>query len=595
MISGTKIERKMSVHEEYSKLNANSPELSVPSATSASYASSPESFQEDDSKNESVRRTLFEMSNEGFSPLNSFTKAAGFVSSPNTSSIDGKAVLSPSGDENGAMDTGSTTSSQTTAIPAWNLSMKDAAEKNVEVPLNDFILSQPIPLLTSPISFSSDRTQTPSSPTSPSSTSDRSDPLYDSESQWTIDSSTTSSPKRLADKENKQPSIIMEDPPEEPTSCNAALNLTPVQLAEIFLAFGQSARQRYQGSEQAEKATTATFPEPSSPIKGVSTMSDDTGIGSPPPLMKSSHLSDSSNGSDKSQGSVGFSRVLFLQRELDVLKTSSQRDAHTILNLKQTVDSQKQLNSLKEVDIAGKQTEIQIAEEQISTLQKEHEDYIERETELVETIVILKNELDKITLLKSAPSDELDHIMTEESAPASDKIESECIDTETNLEASRVKEQHDRIIELENVLKEKEKENFRLITQIDWLNSKKKGAQDNVKDHTIEEKESPKSEASPSIEVEGLLKDIMERLEVMENEKKVKQLDNTEISGNIIEESENIQKVRSIESEHNGVKVDVSQDPNAIEAMSVIQKLDNGNDSGNQSTWCCDWSIITGE
>ncbi|VEU36223.1 unnamed protein product [Pseudo-nitzschia multistriata] len=585
------------VPQEYSKLkHDDSPDLSVPSTTALSYSSSPESLEEEGeeeevSKRDSVRRTLFDMSKDVDSPMTSIVKAAMFASSPNITSPTRKAARSPDGNLNGVADTGSTTSSQTTAIPAWNLSMKDAAEKNVEVPLNHFMSSQPISLLTSPISFASDETQTPSSPSSSSSSSSssapvRSDPLDGKESQWTNTRKNGNFKKNndVEAEQRKQPAIIMEDPPEEPTSCNAALNLTPVQLAEIFLAFGQSARQRYQGSEQTEKATTATDPEIFSPIEVAESTSDDTVIDSPPPIMKSSHFSDSSNESEKTQYKNALSRVRILEGELDVLKIGSQRDAQKILSLRQAVDTQKQLNALKELEIAEKETEIETLEERIKTLQKEQEGHIEKETELIETIEILKNELDKITSLKSVPSDEIEH-PTSESTPRSDRIDSDESAAEIKLKASRIKEQQDRIIELENALKEKRHENFDLMTQIDWLNcQQRKESQNDVDIQNVDAKETPEFEGSPSIEVESVLKDIMKRLEAMENQKKERQVDDTEKPGNG-------EQPRRVESEHNGVKVNVSEDPNAIEAMAMRGKLDRSNGSENQLSWCCDWSL----
>eukprot|EP00536_Pseudo-nitzschia_multiseries_P015153 jgi/Psemu1/69380/estExt_Genemark1.C_8310013 len=589
----------MAVYEEHRMPNADSPDLSVPSATAASYSSSPESFQENDDENSSVRRTLFKMNSEVDSPLKSIPKTANFVLSPKISSVGQKSAQSPSGDENGVVETGSTTSSQTTAIPAWNLSMKDTAEKNVEVPLNHFVLSRPIPLLASPISFSSDRTQNPSS--SSSSSSERSHPLEEDESQWAVHSTTLKTSRRAMDREHdydedeliKQPSVVMEDPPEAPTSCNAALNLKPVQLAEMFLAFGQSARQRYQGSEQP----TATFPENSSPIKVVDSMTEDETIGgSPPPIMKSSYFSDSSSGSNRSQHDVEFSRVRSLERELGVLKNKSQRDAQIISKLKEAIDSQKKLNPLKEVEITDKHTDIKFSEERIKTLEKEQEDFVQRETDLVETIEILKNELDKLTSLKAVPSDELDNLKLE-SVPDAYNIENNSIEDEITLEASQVKVQHDRIAELENALKEKEKENYHLVTKIDWLSSHQNGeTPEKENDPTTNPNVPSKTEDLRSVEVECLLKDIMKRLEVMENEKDGETSYQIGKSGNTVEESKTIHKARSIESEHNGVEVNISEDTHAIEAMSVKGKPDNGKESANEANWCCDWSsLIAGE
>lgn len=605
----------MSVHEEYDKLNADSPALSVPSVAAASYASSPESSPEDESKNSSLRRTLFKMSNECDSLQKAFVKPASFVSSSNINSVIYGAVLIPDGGENGVTDTASITSSETTAIPSWNLSMKDATERNVEVPLNHFIISQPGPLLSSPPSFDSDQTHPPSLSSTSSFASDQTHQLDDCQQQLVFNEALAYSSEKVMDKENdhfkanqiKPPSVVVEEPPEETTSCNSALNLTPVQLAEIFLAFGQSARQRYQGSGKTGKSPTETCPEATSPIKVVKSTSEDPLMVSPPHIMTSSPLSESSSGSYKSQNSSGYSRVRSLERECDTLKVNTQRDAYKLLSLQHAVDTQKQLNSLKEVEIVDKQTELQISEQRVVTLQKEHEDYIERETELVETIEILKNELDKMTTLKSVPSDELDQLAMK-SVPPFDKIETERFDMEMKSAASRAEAQQVRIAELENSLKEKEKENSGLQTKIDWLSGRQKGgSKDEQYCKSCEVEEAANLDGlgvtkdedilidPPVVEVESILKDIMKRLEAVEIEKKQKESAIIEQSKNNSEKMKNVKKTQELESDHDGVKVDISEDPEAIEATSLEENIENGADSDNQSTWCCDWSVISGE
>lgn len=594
----------MIAHEEYGKVDADSPALSIPSAAATSYASSPESFQENDSpKHSSVRRNLFKIpSSQTDSPEKGISKLVHLYSPPPDPILVGRGLVdrSPGGDSNCAMSTVSITSSQTTAIPAWNLSMKDATERNVEVPLNHYILSQPVPLLSSLPSFASDQTQSPSTPSSSSASacsSGQNHSVDESELRLTKDDLTKNSkdkgeenePGRIQTKQKRKPSVVMEDPPEEPTSCNAAINLTSGQLAEMFLAFGQSARQRYKGSEQSENTPPHGNTETSTPTNVVVSTSEDTLIGSPPPITKSSQLSESSSGSDKSHASFGLSRVRSLERELSFFKVSSERDAITISSLKHAVDTQKQLNSLKEVEIVDKQSKVQILEECTRTLQKEHEDFLERETELVDTIEILTKELDKVTSLKSVPSDELDRLVMQ-SGPGPNKNDGSIFDIEAKLKDSRVEEQKARIAELEKALQEKEKENFDLRTKIDCLNSRL--SEESIKeqdDLAFEVVESDTSNqhngTSSSAEVEGLLKHIMKRLEVMENAKNVKELPEENNDGN---------KRVYVETEHDSVRVDITDNPNAIEAMPVTSTLVNCTDLANHSNWCCDWSIVSG-
>jgi hypothetical protein len=590
------MEMSMSADEDYSKQKADSPALTE----ATSYASSPESSPQDDFKNSSIRRTLFKINRDGDSPKETIDSPFG---SPSTSSAGRGAVLTPSGSENGFADsTTSITSSQTTAVPSWNLSMKDATEKNVEVELNHFVVSRPVSLLSSPPNFQSHQIKPILS--SPSSfASDESQLSSESQPQLMVDKTVPYSLNKSDNKENfrvrieqtTKPSVVMEDPPKEPTSCNAALNLAPGNIAEIVFAFGQSARQRYQGSEQTGKAPTNSNPKTPSPHKSVEPTRGDGLIGSPPPIMTSRHLSESSSSqSDKSQSSF----VRSLERERDTLKIATKRDALTISNLQHAIDTQKQLNSLKEVEVVDKQAELQISEHHILTLQKEHEDYLERETELIETIEILKKELDKMTSLQTVPSDELDHLVLE-SEQSTNKLTTDNLSKEAELEEFRAKEQKARIVELERSLKEKEKENFGLQTKVDCLKNRHKEEEKNDQDCKASEKAKHQNVDGQGVSkderIESRLKEIMKRLEAVEFEKNEKQSELTAKSKEDNEETKSVPKHKNTESEHNGVKINVSNDPDAIEAMTLKERTEKFVDSGKQSAWCCDWNLISGE
>ena len=576
----------MSADEDYSKQKADSPALTE----ATSYTSSRESSPQDDFKNSSIRRTLFKINTDGDYPKETINSPFG---SPSTSSA---------GSGNSLADTTSITSSQTTAIPSCNLSMKDAIEKNVEVELNHFVLSRPVPLLSSPPNFPLHQTKPILS--SPSSfASDESQLSNESQPQLMVDKTVPYSLNKSDNKENfrvrvehtTKPSVVMEDPPEEPTSCNAALNLAPGNLAEIVFAFGQSARQRYQGSEQTRKAPTNSNPKTPSPNKADKPTRGDSLIGSPPPIMTSRHLSESSSSqSDKSQSSF----VRSIERERDTLKIATKRDALTISNLLHAIDTQKQLNSLKEVEIVDKQAELQISEQQILTLQKEHEDYLEREIELVETIEILKKELDKMTLLQTVPSDELDYLVLGSEQPTN-KLATDNFSKEAELAESRVNEQQARIVELGRSLKENEQKNLDLQTKADCLNNRNTEEGKNEQDREASEKAKPQNIDGHGVtedeRIESRLKDIMRRLEAVEIEKNEKESELTVKSKVDNEETKSVLKNQNTESEHNGVKINVSNDPDAIEAMTLKERTEKFVDSGNQSTWCCNWNSISGE
>jgi len=499
-MSGNITDVNMAIEEEYSKEKSDS----SPALTEAtSYASSPESSPEDEVKsvlNSSIRRKLFKDEDPPKDTIDS-------PAATPTSLVVREAVVTPrSSSENGIADTTSITSSETTAIPSWNLSMKDASEKNVEVLLENFILSQPIPLMTPPPTYPVNQTRPILS--SPSSfASDESQPrLFEDENIEDIPSNPTKSDdKETIGNETEEvdhPTLVMEDPPEEPSSCNAALG-----LAEMVMAFGQSARQRYQGTEQTEKT------EVNSTSKSTESMKGDASIGLRPSIMTSRRVSESSSQSGKSQSSA----LRSIERERD---SNAKRDAYTISKLQQAIDAQKQLNSLKEVEIMDKQAEHQVLTNQIRVLQKEKDDYLERETELRETINILKQELDKMTLLKSAPSDELDHLKLESEMSNN---QAETFRKEAELIEYHATEQQARIEELEISLKAKQSENFDLQTKIDWLNDRNKDEMINSQQEKTVELTKPVQLAvrdlSANDEIENRIQDIMKRLEAVEIEK----------------------------------------------------------------------------
>ena len=575
-------------NEESTIQKADSPALTE----ATSYSSSPAPSPQDETDNSSVRRNLFQ------DPLKDT------IDGPNTpaNSIDRRPiVLTPNRGDHGLMDATSTTSSETTAIPSWNLSMKDATEKDVEVPLKQFVLSQSqsVPLLSSPPVHQLNRIR----PIlySPSSFATEVTQLSNGSYLGLPEEAGFSHPPKASnDKEEshvgidtvKNPSVVMEDPPKEPTSCNAALNLAPVQIAEMVYAFGQSARQRYQGTEPAKVATTQENLKTPSPKKGIESVRGNPVIVSPPPIMTSRRLSEGSSQSDRS-----YQSARTIERERDTLKLASKRDARTISSLQQANETQKKLNSLKEVEIVDKQAEIKKLKQHILALQKEQEGFKERETELMETIEILKNEVDKMTMLKMAPSDELEHISLESTKSPQDDPTNDA----TQSIESITNEQQVRIAELERLLKAKEGESFDLQTKIDWLNVQlnEKGKGD-VKHESIESNKEEKADeekvnegliVSEKEEIGGLLRDIVKRLEAVETEKKKNELISTISPMESCERTNFNRADEDVDSKHKDVEINISRDPDEIEATNTK----NDFDSHVQTSWCCDWTLHPGE
>ena len=542
--------------EELAKPTSDSPALTE----ATSYTSSPEASPEDESKHNSIRRTLFKESETAKDTINS----PGAISVRSSAIVIRDANQTPNSSENGLADATSTTSSETTAVPSWNLSAKDASNKNAELPLEDLNLTQPIPLMTPPPYFPLDKTRPILSSVS-SYESEENQPS--SENQAQVLGNRTNIPDTSENNENigvkskgkNRSKVVLEDPPKAPASCNAVLN-----VAEIVMAFGQSARQRYQGSDQTDSDENAS-------LCGVESMKENILIGSPPPVTTSRNYTESSG---QSEGKFGRKTV----------NTKKKRHAYTILMLQEAIETQKQLNSLKEIEITDKQAEIQVLTKQIRMLQKHREDHLERETELRATINILKKELDRMTLLNSAPSDELKHL----------KLDSEFsnnrADTfrkEADLAASRVKEQQARIEELEKSLEAKEKENFDLRTKIDLLENEPKEEDAN----SVIESDSPddpgEGDVSANDEIENRLKEIMKRLEAIEIVKQDREKELAKRLQEGLEEDQDI--VGQDELEHNGVKINVTQDPEEIEAMTLKKQSMEDVDTKAQSAWCCTW------
>jgi len=551
----------MNFHEENDKLNVDSPALSVPSLAATSYFSSPESPPDDEPTDFPTRRTLFTMGNEDSPPRKLFVESANVL-------ID---------DEIGIADATSITSSETTAVASCNLSRKDATERNVEVPLNYF------PVLSTSSSLVSD---------------DRIHPLSEHRTDLVVDKTKSNFIENVVDDENdqyqanqrEQPSFMMEEPPEKTISCNSALNLTPVQLAEMFVSLGQTARQRYQDYGQAK-----TSSETPSLVKTVGCTSEKPLKESPPHMMKAVLLSESSSAIDKKNNSSNgeIPRIQSLGRECITLNKEVKQDASTNLSLRRAVHAQKQLNSSKVVEIMDKQTGLQTLEEKITGLQKERDDQIERETELVETIRILKEELDKLTL---------------SSALSFDRIKNERFETELKSESSRMEEQQNRVVELESVLEKEEMTKFGLQTVINRLNNcryrnepiDEHGRQQGDTGEGLDDNEdiilNPFSTTSTnmfSIKVLSTLNNILERLEAIEIEKAEKACVFTEQLNKNNEEMRRFRRTFKPEPGHTRTRVNISEDPEAIEVITFKDKKEIGAALENRSTWCCDWNNIS--
>ena len=272
--------------------------------------------------------------------------------------------------------------------------------------------------------------------------------------------------------------MVMEDPPEEAESNNMCASVNQ-QLADIIHAFGHQSLVTPRSAKTSHPSTmndVSRVPQPSA-----------SSYESPPPIVQSSPF-DVSSTSIGSAGSLVetpvsmkgqyknenfdqrshrneewmISRVESLDRECTALKRIIQQDAIRMLNLQGAVDAQKHLNALKEVEIVDKHTELKISEDRILRLKKDREHYVERETELVETIKILKAELDRMTLHRPP-----------QGKPESDEVLTTAVNGKSSdVDSSHIAEQRSLIQELQSIIREKEDSILGMQAKIDWLESR---------------------------------------------------------------------------------------------------------------------------
>jgi len=440
--------------------------------------------------------------------------------------------------------------------------------------------------------------------------------------------------------------MLLEDPPEEAESKNMCVSVNQ-QLADIIHAFGHQ-------SVVTPRAAKPPHPPTTNDISEV-TQTSASSYDSPPPIVQSSPF-DASSTSIGSAGSIietpvsmkgryqdaGFdqrshkneewmiSRVESLDRECTALKRIIQQDAIRMLNLQRAVEAQKQLNALKEVEIVDKQTELKISEERILRLKKDREHYVERETELVETIKILKAEVDRMTLHRpSLCPTESDEAPTTVVSGAS-----------ADVDSSQIAEQRSLIQELQSIIRDKEESNVGMQAKIDWLQSRqalwetnsesgedcltkrgRKSESSSVAEEGQEVTEDGKPIAEPNSEEEktqahgqqnivGILEVVTEEPEVLEQE--VSQVSVITLLEDISQrlaavENERFERESTMMAELQKNRTDMEEmhrlvlgRPPVVGAAGYINKAPTSSKStpgdeedGTRSpTWCCDISSL---
>lgn len=157
----------------------------------------------------------------------------------------------------------------------------------------------------------------------------------------------------------QSPTITIEDPLDESVTCHGPL--TTRQMAELLGAF----QSRAMGNPRSHSTPSTT--ERNHPP-------------TPPPMTPREEL---------------------LLRERAALKKIIQDDSVKIINLRSAMEAQRGMNTVKDIEIEDKEFELQIALDRIDALKKEKEVLREREDALMQTIQILKTEVDKLSKLES--------------------------------------------------------------------------------------------------------------------------------------------------------------------------------------------------
>ncbi|KAG7336817.1 hypothetical protein IV203_035433 [Nitzschia inconspicua] len=549
-----------------------SPDVSLPSMAETSYASSPE----DEARLPSTRRTLFRMEDEmeqGYAKIKSLAESTRVRPSPSKlSPIKYETVLmgeNASGISEAASIAQSTTSSETTAIPSWNLSQKEIEEREIDAGLQKFVLSPSSSPAQSPCTIASwkHRYHTLRGNIIPSRFSKEPGPVFEEARPFYAQKENVGYndddgfQKADGDEnERKASPVMVEEPPEAATSCATALNLTPAQLAEMFLAFGLTTREKEKSSGQCDTAcgNTATTASPS------------------PDHSKNNHVDNRECHVTPARNSMGEEsalttpRICYLERENNAFKKIVEQDAHTILNLQRVLETHKQLCSLKEIEIVERQTELQLSEDRVVRLKKERADYMEREIELLETIKILKNEVDEMTMKAT------NHYMETELAAKNTLIES--------LQT--------RIADLELILKEKETVAFNLKTEVDYLKSQRKEEAEStaVYDEGCvgkdEEEEILPHQTSHNHQSRMPTK-VLQRLEALEKANKEREDILLAALNRTNNEMELIRQHRSPGIEMCDTLINVSEDPQEIEAMAMNGKAAVRTKNDASTYGCC--------
>jgi hypothetical protein len=398
-----------------------------------------------------------------------------------------------------------------------------------------------------------------------------------------------------------QPTMHVEEPEETQPSCN--VNLTPKQLAEIFFAF-EGARQMWPGGRNTEsdENTTGPLPPPS-----------------PPPSKSESEKAAAPISSKRSKENEWKPRLESLEKECVALKKIIKVDSSNLFKLKRAIEAQRKLIAKRDFQLQNKHIDLQITGQRLEDMRKERDTFRERESDLLEAMEILKDEVDKLSRSQQlaireleTEKKELNDPKTENQRFASQSVEhtvaiaevrsrlqqkeseNESLELEIAFLHGRIESQ-DQLVqrekELELTLQRKELENESLKREIESLNEGPKSQNEHIDQETgpVSQNDADYSENTP-IEFNALLAGLSARLEAVERDRtRAEKMEHEEARTG---------------SENDRTAFLISQDPDEIEVL--LPRKDNNARSQDGSTkkevphqehiWCCDaWSAISGD
>ena len=399
--------------------------------------------------------------------------------------------------------------------------------------------------------------------------------------------------------EANQPTMHVEEPEETQPSCN--VSLTPKQLAEIFFAF-EGARQIWP--------------------RGRNTESDKNNTASPAPQAppKSNSEKIAAAVSPKSSEENNWKpRLESLEKECLALKKIIKVDSSNLFKLKRAIEAQRDLIAKRDLQLQNKQIELQITGQRLEDIRKERDMFRERESDLLEAMDILKDEVDRLSRSQQfdireseAEKKELDDLTAENQRFASQIVEDEVSISEVRSMLQQKESENEslkleiaslhgrmesqdqlgqRDKELELTLQQKELENESLKREIKSFSEGLKSPNDHLDQENgpVSQNDAEYSENTP-IEFKALLAGLSARLETVERDR---------ARGERLEQKE----VRT-GFENDRAAFQICQDPEEVEVL--LRRKDNNTQSQDESTkkeiphqeqtWCCDaWSAISGE